>query len=160
MSDAIRVLVLGTGQMGAGIAGLLLNKGGMELVGAFARRAGRAGIDLGQAIGLERDLGVVIDSDLEAVICRCRPHIAIQATCSTVADAFGELSILLEHGIPVISIAEQMAWPAATSAELAGKLRPSTIRRVCWAPESTRVSSRTCWLSLFPAFVSIFSRSP
>lgn len=127
MSDAIRVLVLGTGQMGAGIAGLLLNKRGLELVGAFARRAGRAGIDLGQAIGLERDLGVVIDSDLEAAIRRCRPHIAIQATCSTVADAFGELSTLLEHGISVISIAEQMAWPAATSAELAGKIRQLAI---------------------------------
>jgi 4-hydroxy-tetrahydrodipicolinate reductase len=127
MSDVIRVLVLGTGQMGAGIARLVLKKQGLELVGAFARRAERSGTDLGQAIGLERDLGIVIHNDLEEVVTRCQPHIAIQATCSTVEDAFGEISTLLERGVRVISIAEQMAWPAAASAGLAGKLRQLAI---------------------------------
>ena len=53
MRKPIRVLVLGTGQMGAGIARLLLQKEGLELVGAFGRRPERSGLDLGPAIGLE-----------------------------------------------------------------------------------------------------------
>ena len=120
--EPIRVLVLGTGQMGAGIVGLVLEKQGLELVGAFARRAERAGVDLGQAVGLERDLGIAIENDLDSLIRQCRPHVAIQATCSTVEDACGEISILLQHGVRVISIAEQMAWPAAASPDIAGQL--------------------------------------
>ena len=38
--------------MGTGIARLVLEKQGLELVGAYGRRADRAGMDLGQAIGL------------------------------------------------------------------------------------------------------------
>jgi 4-hydroxy-tetrahydrodipicolinate reductase len=120
--DEIRVAVLGTGQMGAGIARLLLAKRGMRLVGACARRAERNGVDLGRAIGLPREMGVAIDSDLPAMIHRSRPEVAIQATCSRLDDAAGEIATLLRHGVHVISIAEQMAWPAATSPATAAAL--------------------------------------
>lgn len=38
MRDCIRVLVVGTGQMGAGIARLIMAKPGLKLTGAFGRR--------------------------------------------------------------------------------------------------------------------------
>ncbi len=122
MADAVRVAVLGTGQMGSGIARLVLDKPGMTLVGAYARRAERAGIDLGQVIGLEGQLGLAIESDLARMIGTARPHIAIQATCSRLDDAMPEITTLLQHGVNVISIAEQMAWPAATSPDTASHL--------------------------------------
>lgn len=122
MRDRIRVLVLGTGQMGTGIARLLLEKQGLQLVGAYARRRQRAGTDLGRASGLDRDLGIAISTDLEAVLMQARPHVAIQATCSRLADAIGEISVLVRHGVHVISIAEEMAYPAATSAAIAEEL--------------------------------------
>jgi 3-hydroxyacyl-CoA dehydrogenase len=37
MRDPIRVAVLGTGQMGSGIARLVLEKQGLTLVGAYGR---------------------------------------------------------------------------------------------------------------------------
>ena len=46
MRDPIRVLVLGTGQMGSGIARLVLQKAGLELVGAYGRRVHRVGMEL------------------------------------------------------------------------------------------------------------------
>jgi 4-hydroxy-tetrahydrodipicolinate reductase len=122
MRDRIRVLVLGTGQMGSGIARLVLEKRGLHLVGAYARRRQRAGTDLGRAIGLDRDLGLSIGIDLEAVLAQARPHVAIQATCSRLTDAFGEISLLVRRGVHVISIAEEMAYPVATSPALAGEL--------------------------------------
>ena len=106
MRDLIRVLVLGTGQMGSGIARLVLEKQGLELVGAYGRRKERAGTDLGRAIGLGRDLGIAISTDLEAVIVQARPHVAIQATCSRLTDAVPEISTLARSGVHVISIAE------------------------------------------------------
>ena len=122
MRDCIRVLVLGTGQMGSGIARLVLDKPGLQLIGAYGRRSGRAGLDLGQAIGLERDLDLPISNDLASVIGQTRPEIAIQATCSRIADAREELEILVRQGVHVISIAEQLAYPASSSPAFAGEL--------------------------------------
>ena len=123
MGESIRVLVLGTGQMGSGIARLVLKKSGLELVGAFARRAERGGRDLGPLIGLENDLNIAVSNDLATVIDQTRPHVAIQATCSRLTDARDEISALLQHGINVISIAEEMAYPACSSPAIAEDLR-------------------------------------
>ena len=112
MRDLIRVLVLGTGQMGSGVARVVLEKKGLKLAGAFGRRAERAGLDIGQAIGLGRELGMALAADLDTAIKQANPHIAIQTTCSTVDDAMGEITALVERGIHVISIAEEMAYPA------------------------------------------------
>lgn len=122
MHDFVRVLVLGTGQMGSGIARLVLDKQGLELVGAYGRRSGRAGMDLGRAIGLERDLGLPISNDLATVIRQTRPEIAIQATCSRIADASDELETLVNNGVHVISIAEQLVYPACSSPAFAWEL--------------------------------------
>lgn len=122
MRDPIRILVLGTGQMGSGIARLVLRKNGLRLVGAYARRAGRAGIDLGRAIGLDRELGLPVSNDLGGVIEETRPEIAIQATCSTVADAMDEIMSCVRHGAHVISIAEEMAFPAYRAPQAAAEI--------------------------------------
>ena len=129
MRDVIRVLVLGTGRMGSGIARLVLDKPGMELVGAYGRRRGRAGMDLGQAIGLERDLGLALGNDLAAVIEQTRPEIAIQATCSRVVDARDELETLVHHGVHVISIAEQLVYTACSSPSFARDLQEMAVAR-------------------------------
>ncbi len=97
--------------MGSGIARMVLAKKGLELVGAFGRRADRVGMDLGRAIGLERTLGMPISVDLLRVIEETRPEVAIQATCSRADDATGEISILVQNGVNVITIAEEMAYP-------------------------------------------------
>ena len=113
MHDLIRVLILGTGQMGGGISQLLLKKQGVKLVGAYGRRRERAGMDLGPAIGFGRNLGIPISVDLSAVIEQTQPHVAIQATCSKFEDAKDEIMMLVKQGVNVISIAEEMAYPAA-----------------------------------------------
>ncbi|HVO25068.1 MAG TPA: 2,4-diaminopentanoate dehydrogenase [Candidatus Margulisiibacteriota bacterium] len=122
MRDRIRVLLLGTGQMGCGIARLVLEKHGLELVGAFARRRERAGTDLGRVIGRQQELGIPISAELETVTAQTRPHVAIQATCSRLTDALGEITTLVRQGVHVISIAEEMAYPAARSPALAADI--------------------------------------
>lgn len=128
MYDPIRLLVLGTGQMGSGIARLALKKPGLKLVGAYARRKDRADMDLGPLIGLDHDLGIAIINDVEEAIAVSSPDVAIQATCSTLADARAEITTLLENGIHVISIAEEMAFPACVSSEIADELHVLAVR--------------------------------
>lgn len=122
MRERVRVAVLGTGQMGSGIARLVLEKQGLELVGVFARRPERDGMDVGLAIGLDREIGLKVSNDLMGLADDVLPEIAIQSTCSRLADAYDEIAALLDRGISVISIAEEMAWPACASPEMAARL--------------------------------------
>jgi hypothetical protein len=112
MDDKIKVAVLGTGQMGSGMIKLLLEKEGVDLVGVYGRRAERAGTDVGDAIGLGRAIGVPLSGDLPKLLEETRPHIALQATCSKVVDAVEEIMVILNHGANVVSIAEEMSYPA------------------------------------------------
>lgn len=113
--DPIRVFLLGIGQMGSGIARLIAEKSGLQLVGAFGRRKEHFGLDLGPVIGLNRDLQIPIAADLDQAIISCQPQIAIHATCSRLADGFDEIATLIRHGVSVISIAEEMAFPDCAS---------------------------------------------
>ncbi|MFC1684989.1 2,4-diaminopentanoate dehydrogenase [Pseudomonadota bacterium] len=122
MRDLIRVLVLGTGQMGSGIARLVLQKPGLELVGAFGRRGHRVDMDLGQVIGLNQNLGIPLSVDLTRLIEETQPDIAIQATCSRAEDAATEIEPLVRQGVHVISIAEEMAFPQYGSPAIAESL--------------------------------------
>ncbi len=108
--------------MGSRIARLALTKDGLELVGAFGRRPERAGADLGGVIGLERDLGIPLAGDLSRAVAEFRPDVAIQATCSTIADARDEIWTLVEGGAHVVTIAEEMAFPHRRSPETAGAI--------------------------------------
>lgn len=120
--EPIRVAVLGAGQMGSGIARLVLQKQGLSLVGAYGRRKERAGLDIGQAMKLGWDLGIPLSNDLVAMIAQSRPHVAIQATCSRLRDAAAEITTLVRQGVHVISIAEEMAYPACASPAVAAEL--------------------------------------
>lgn len=111
MSGLIKIVVLGTGQMGTGIIRLLRQKPGLQLVGVYARRAGRAGLDVGTVLGQQQTIGLQVTGDLPSLLHQTRPHVAIQATCSRVAQAMDEITTLLRHGVNVISIAEEMPIP-------------------------------------------------
>jgi 4-hydroxy-tetrahydrodipicolinate reductase len=101
LGEAVRVVVLGTGQMGSRIADLLGEKEGLALCAAWSRRSGEK-------------LGAFLEE--------ARPAVAIQATCSHLAEAEAEITPCLARGIHVVSIAEEMALPAASSPACAARL--------------------------------------
>ena len=112
MQDQLKVAVLGTGQMGSGIVRLLMRKQGVELVGVYGRRSDRAGVDVGEAIGLDRKMGVTLSNDLAGMLASAKPDVVIQATCSKVEQAADEIKTAVQSGANVISIAEEMAYPS------------------------------------------------
>ena len=129
MVKPVRVLLLGTGQMGSGIGRLIHAKQGVELVGGYALRAKRAGMDLGRAIGLDEDLGLLVGGDLKKLVRQSRPDVAIQATCSTILQGRAELLTLVGAGVNVISIAEEMAYPAASSPSFAKEIHQLAVAK-------------------------------
>lgn len=85
-------------------------------------------MDVGQAIGLNRKLGIGLSTDLTSMLEQTRPHLAIQATCSRLTEAWEEIVTLVRHGVHVISIAEEMAYPEVSAPTVATELRRLAIK--------------------------------
>jgi len=122
MKNSVKVVVLGTGHMGSGIIRLLLNKQGFELAGVYGRRKEREGMDVGEALGLGKKIGVALSSDCSSLLNNVSPDIVVQATSSTMKQAEAEISAALNAGADVVSIAEEASYPWYGSAEIAGRL--------------------------------------
>jgi 2,4-diaminopentanoate dehydrogenase len=70
-----RIMIYGVGQYGGLVTKLALKKG-FPIVGAVNRAGKKVGQDLGRVIGLERDLGVVIEDCTTANYAAMRADIA------------------------------------------------------------------------------------
>jgi hypothetical protein len=123
MQDKLKVAVLGTGQMGSGIVRLLIRKRGLEIVGVYGRRADRAGVDVGEAIGHGTKIGVELTNDLPGMLSSAKPDVVIQATCSRVEQAAVEIKTAVQGKANVISIAEEMAYPSYEAPGLSEEIR-------------------------------------
>jgi 4-hydroxy-tetrahydrodipicolinate reductase len=102
--------------MGSAIARLVFEKPGLELVGICDRP------DSPSSVALQRELGCRVGPHLGKLAEVTVPDLAIQATRSRLADVLEDVETLLGRGVHVISIAEEMAWPAASSPQQADRL--------------------------------------
>ncbi len=119
----IRIAVWGFGAMGKGVVETLASKTGVEVVGICDINKDIVGKELYELIGVERgsrpkvfinaDINSILDQDID---------LCITATDSFTKKAFPRLKLVLEHGINVISTAEEMSYPKAQDADLASKL--------------------------------------
>ena len=122
LGGSVKVAVLGTGQMGTGAIKLILEKEGMKLVGAYAKRKERVGVDVGKICGIKKSLGVNLSVDIDELLESSSPDIVIQCTSSVVSEAISEIEAVIDYGASVISIAEEMSFPEKSSPDLASRI--------------------------------------
>lgn len=118
----IRVIQWGLGAMGSGMAKLMLDKEGLEIVAAIDKRPDYIGKDLGEVLGVGKQLGVKVTDKPEEVLSKDKADIVVIATTSWVKEQMADLKTILNAGLNCISIAEEMASPEAQSPELAKEL--------------------------------------
>ncbi len=117
-----RVVQWGLGAMGSGMARLVLEKEGLELVGGIDMRPDYVGKDLGEVLGAGRKLGVSVTNDPASVLDRAKVDLVVIATTSWTKEQMPDLKKILSAGINCISIAEELAAPEAQSPALADEL--------------------------------------
>jgi 4-hydroxy-tetrahydrodipicolinate reductase len=117
----IKVLLWGLGSMGSGMGKFLAEKDGIEIVGGIDTQPSKVGKDLGEVLNLDRKLGVQVTINPEKVITG-DVDVVLLATSSFLNEVFPLLELILKKGSNVITIAEEMAYPAAGDRELAEKL--------------------------------------
>ncbi len=125
----VRVVLWGLGAMGGGIGRALAGRQGVQLVGGIAGRPEREGQDLGQVLGLEQPLDVACGTDAETVLRQAAGRMLMHATRSTVAEVEQEILLALDLGYDVISIAEEMAYPAASGGAAAARIHRRALER-------------------------------
>lgn len=102
----VSVAQYGIGPIGAEIARLLLTKPWVKLVAAVDVDPAKIGKDVGEVIGLGREVGVKVTRDLAA-----RADVVCHSTGSRLRDVSSQLSQLLERGSHVVSTCEELSFP-------------------------------------------------
>jgi 4-hydroxy-tetrahydrodipicolinate reductase len=120
--EPIRILQWGLGAMGGGMARLMLEKSGLKLVAAVDGRPDYVGKDLGEVLGVGKQLGVTVTNKPEEVLKKENVDLVVIATTSWTKDQMPDLRKIITAGINCISIAEEMADPEAQSPELAKEI--------------------------------------
>lgn len=122
--ENIRIALWGFGAMGSGIAKCLLTKKGVTITGVTVRNPVREGKSMFELLGVERGEHpeVLLNTDITKIIYPGSCDICVIATDSFTKDVFPKIKFVVEQNINVISIAEEMSYPAAQSPELAAEM--------------------------------------
>lgn len=116
------MVLYGVGVVGSRIARFLLEKEGLEIVGAVDVAKEKVGKDLGEVLQVGRRLGVVVSNKPEAVLERACADIVVHATSSFLHDVYPQMAQMAEYGVNVISTCEELSYPYLAKPELAKKL--------------------------------------
>jgi len=120
--EKVRIVLYGVGAVGSSIAKFLLEKEGVEIVGAIDVAEEKVGKDLGEVLGVGKRLGIVVSNDPDAVLSSVKADIMVHSTASFLRQVYSQIAKALEQGINVVSTCEELAYPYATEPELARKL--------------------------------------
>jgi hypothetical protein len=123
--EKLRVVLYGVGAIGSRIAKFLLEKNGVEIVGAVDVAKEKVGKDLGYVLGLGKRLGVTVSDDPNAVLSKVNASIVIHSTTSFLKQVYPQITKIIEHGVNVVSTCEELSYPYTTDPELAKKLDES-----------------------------------
>nr|WP_312577050.1 2,4-diaminopentanoate dehydrogenase [Sedimentibacter sp.] len=118
----VKVIIWGLGAMGSGMAKMLLNKKGVDIVGAIdiGQKLGKSLYDI---IGVDREnRQEIIVGTPDEVITEKAADVCLCVTDSFTRKAYDKFKFVMEKKINVISSAEEMSYPSAQEPELAKKL--------------------------------------
>jgi len=118
----IKTVLYGVGAVGSLIAKFLLQKEGIEIVGAIDAAKDKVGKDLGEILRIGNHSGVVVSDNTEAVLSKTRPNIVVHATSSFLKDVFPQLAEIVKHGANVVSTCEELSYPYCSEPQRAEKL--------------------------------------
>jgi 2,4-diaminopentanoate dehydrogenase len=121
--DSMRTVIVGIGQIAASLVACARAQG-HTIVGAVDTDPAKAGLDVGELLGLSTE-GVVVVQAIEEVAAQA--DVAIVATSSSVECAAPALRACMQRGWNVVSTCEELAYPWRNHPVLAGELDAEAI---------------------------------
>ncbi len=118
----IRVVHYGLGAIGSAIARLTAAQRGLEVVGGIDRDPAKAGRDLGDVIGLGRQLDTIVSDNATELLLRAHPDVVIHATTSLFHQVYSQVLDCVAARSNVISTCEELVYPYKKEAAASDKL--------------------------------------
>lgn len=122
LMEKVKVISYGMGAVGGFIAKFLLEKEGVEIVGAVDVAKDKVGKDLGEVLDLKRKVGIKISESIESALQKTKADIVIHTTSSFLKDTYPQIASILKQGINVISTCEELSYPYVSEPKLAEQL--------------------------------------
>jgi 4-hydroxy-tetrahydrodipicolinate reductase len=122
MSDKIRIIQFGLGPIGCAVARHVVERAGLELVGAVDIDPTKVGQDAGQVIGLDHALGFGVAKNLRGVLARTDADLVLHTTSSYFDQFKDQIVEILEAGLDVVSTAEELSFPWLAHPEEAAEI--------------------------------------
>jgi 2,4-diaminopentanoate dehydrogenase len=120
--DKIKVIIWGFGAMGKGMASMIINKKGVEIVGVCDLDQTLVGKNAYDFLNIEHKRELIISDNIDQIIGTTKADVCLLCTDSLIKGAYGKIVKVLSHKINCICIAEEMAYPKASEPELAKQL--------------------------------------
>lgn len=117
-----KLLHVGLGPIGGAIVRQAARRAGLLVVGAVDVDPALVGRDVGEVVGLRRQLGVKVGADLTAALRSLRPEVAIVSTTSSLSAALPIFETILKAKVPIITTTEELAYPVKAHAALAKRI--------------------------------------
>src|ERR1043165_792777 len=122
MSKPIRVIAYGLGAIGRAAAELVLQKSNMQLVGAVDLNPQFVGKDLGDVLGVGRQLGVKITDKPVVLFGQTQADAVIHCTGSSFSDVYPQLVEIVRAGLHCVTSCEEAMFPKHRNPTLTGEL--------------------------------------
>ncbi|MGD9144681.1 MAG: dihydrodipicolinate reductase [Anaerolineae bacterium] len=122
MSDKIRIIQYGLGPIGSAVARHVVERAGLELVGAVDIDPAKVGRDAGQVIGLDHALGFGVAKNLKGVLARTGADLVLHTTSSYFDQFKDQVVEILAAGLDIVSTAEELSFPWLAHPEEAAEI--------------------------------------
>lgn len=122
MSTKFRAVQFGCGAIGCAVARLAWQRPDIELVGAVDIDKDKVGHDIGEVMGIEKNLGVTITDDLDKLFAKVKADVVFHQTGSSLKTVAPQLIKLLRFGLNIVSTTEELAYPYITQPDLANEI--------------------------------------
>ena len=120
--ERIRTIHYGIGAIGAEVVRLCLNRPEIEIVGAIDAHPSKAGLDLGEAAGAGRSLGITVAYEAEPVLKDVYADVVIHSTGSSLTTVYPQLMSIVSSEKSVVSSCEELAFPWLRHPDISRKL--------------------------------------
>ena len=117
-----RVMLVGLGPIGAGVARQLNARRNFKLVAAVDVDPAKVGRDLADVVDLGKRTRVTVSEDPVAAIRKVRPDVAVVCTSSSLKKVWPLMETIVKRKVPIVSTTEELSYPYFSNRALARKI--------------------------------------
>ena len=118
----IRVMHVGLGPIGVGVLKQVIERPGFEVAAAVDIDPDKAGKDIGEILGLEAEVRIAVQADLDAAMADHAADVVALCTGSTLPSIKAQLESILGAGVPIVSTTEELSFPHFSNEVLAKEI--------------------------------------